>query len=118
MKKKFDYLDRLIGFAGNIILMTQKLPNEIAANILAKQIIRSGTSAALNFGETQGTITTKDYINKASICLKELRETEVNLKIMKHVKYANESREELLEECIELIKIAHTIIKNKQSAKV
>ena len=114
MTKKYDYLDRLIRFAGDIILLTKKLPNDIPGNVLSKQIIRSGTSAALNFGETQGTVTTKDYISKASICLKELRETEVNLKIMAHINYGNEEREQLLSECVELIKICSTIIKNKQ----
>ena len=114
MEKKYDYLDRLIAFAGNIILLTNKIPNDIPGDVLSKQIIRSATSTALNFGETQGTITTKYYIYKASICLKELRETEVNLKIMKHINYGEESRQELQNECVELIKICTTIIKNKQ----
>ena len=81
---------------------------------MSKQIIRSATSTALNFGEAQGTVTTKDYISKASICLKELRETEVNLKIMKHIHYGNEDRDQLMSECVELIKICRTIINNKQ----
>jgi len=114
MEKKFDYLDRLVAFAGDIILFTKKLPKDIPGEVLAKQIIRSATSVALNFGETQGTISTKDYIYKACIALKELRETEVNLKILAHIKYGDETRIKLHKECIELIKILKTIIKNKQ----
>ena len=114
MEKKFDYLDRLIAFAGDIILFTKKLPKDYPGEVLTKQIIRSATSTALNFGETQGAITTKDYIYRASICLKELRETEVNLKILKHINYGNEERGKLQKECVELIKICRTIINNKQ----
>ena len=46
------------------------------------QIMRSSGSSALNFGEAQGTNTDRDYINKASISLKELKESRVNLKIL------------------------------------
>ena len=116
MEKKYNYLDRLIAFAGNIILLTKKIPKDIPGNVLSKQIIRSATSSALNFGETQGTVTTKDYISKASICLKELKETEVNLKILKHINYGNDTRQELQNECVELIKICSTIIKNKRQS--
>lgn len=114
MEKKYDYLDRLIRFAGDVILMTKNLPTDMAANVLRNQIVRSASSAVLNFGETQGSISTKDYSNKASICLKELRETEVNLKILKHVNYGDDERDQLLIECVQLIKICRTIINNKQ----
>lgn len=114
MDKKFDYQDRLVAFAGDIILFTKNLPKDIPGEVLTKQIIRSATSVALNFGETQGTNSTKDYIHKATTALKELRETEVNLKILAHIKYGDETRNKLQNECIELIKILRTIIKNKQ----
>lgn len=113
--KKYDYLDRLIAFSGDVILMTQKFNSDISNKILSNQIIKSATSAALNFGETQGTITVKDYLSKASICLKELRETEVNLKIMKHIGLGGEQRDNLIRECEELIKICRAIINNKRN---
>lgn len=114
MEKKYDYLDRLIQFAGEAILFTKQLPKDDPGTILSKQLIRSATSAALNFGETQGASSQKDYINKASISLKELRETEVNLKILGHINYGNGRRLQLLSEYIELIKICKTIINNKK----
>ncbi len=52
---------------------------------------------------------------EARIALKELRETEVNLRIMRHVNYGSEQRDKLHEENIELIKILVTIIKNRQN---
>jgi four helix bundle protein len=45
--------DRLIQFAIDVILITKKIDNSFAAQHLAKQLIRSATSAALNYGEAQ-----------------------------------------------------------------
>lgn len=53
-----------------------------AGNHLAGQIIRSGTSPALNYGEAQSAESSKDFIHKMGICLKELRESFVCLKII------------------------------------
>ena len=53
-----------------------------AGNHLGGQIIRSGTSPALNYGEAQSAESTKDFIHKMGICLKELRETFVCLRIV------------------------------------
>lgn len=114
MQKKYDFLDRLIAFAGDVILMVESLPKNLTGKYLFDQIMRSSGSAALNFGETQGTGTTKDYLAKARISLKELRETEVNLKIMKHVNYGEKKRDQLHQENIELIKILTTIINNRK----
>ena len=112
--KKYDFLDRLISFAGDVILLVESIPNQAAGKYLFDQVMRSSGSAALNFGESQGTGTDKDYIHKTRIALKELRETEVNLRIMKHVNYGGERREVLHSENIELIKILTTIIKNRK----
>jgi len=114
MQKKYDFLDRLVAFAGDVILMVESLPKNTTRKYLFDQIMRSSGSAALNFGETQGTGSTKDYLAKARISLKELRETEVNLKIMKHVNYGDNKRDQLHQENIELIKILTTIINNRK----
>jgi len=77
-------------------------------------LLRSTGSSALNFGEAQGANTDKDYRNKASISLNELKESRVNLKILSKVDYGNASRRvELLDELEQLIRIIATIIKNK-----
>tara|TARA_R110001592_G_scaffold8657_1_gene47053 strand:+ start:1019 stop:1228 length:210 start_codon:yes stop_codon:yes gene_type:complete len=69
-------------------------------------LLRSTGSSALNFGEAQGANTDKDYINKASISLKEFKESRVNLKILSKVDYGNASRRvELLDELEQLIEL-------------
>ncbi len=113
--KKFDLEDRLVDFAANVALFCKDLPSDMTGHYYGNQLLRSGGSAALNFGEAQGTNTDKDYINKAGISLKELKESRVNLKILAKVNYGNESKKtHLLDEVEQLIKIIATIIKNKK----
>ena len=73
--------ERLIDFAVSIIQIADTVPKTHAGKHLAGQIVRSGTSPALNYGEAQAGESKKDFIHKMKICLKELRETIINLKI-------------------------------------
>ncbi len=77
-----DIEKRLIEFASRVIAMSEALPKSFAAQHLGAQIIRSATSPALNYGEAQGAESNADFIHKLKICLKELRETMVCLKII------------------------------------
>ena len=84
MKKdsKYDLQSRLVKFSALIILNVNSLKKNYASDHLAKQLIRSATSAALNYGEAQGAESKKDFIHKMRVCLKELRESQVNLQIL------------------------------------
>jgi len=62
------------------------MPNTKAGNHLSSQLIRSGTSAALNYGEAQSGESRKDFIHKIKVVLKELRETFVCLKVIHRAK--------------------------------
>ncbi|MCL6462237.1 four helix bundle protein [Flavobacterium micromati] len=79
---KQELENRLIDFAAMIIIAASKFEKNYAGSHLAGQIIRSGTSPALNYGEAQSAESNKDFIHKMGICLKELRETFVCLKII------------------------------------
>ncbi len=81
---KFYLEERLIWFGVKIIQLSEFLPNTIAGNHLNGQIVRSGTSPALNYGEAQSAESPKDFIHKMGICLKELRETFINIKMIKY----------------------------------
>jgi len=81
-ERKFDIEDRLIDFAVMIAEIVETLPNSKAANHIGGQMIRSGCSLALNYGEAQETESRKGFIHKMGICRKELRETKVILKII------------------------------------
>jgi len=77
-----DLETRLIEFASRILDMVETLPGSPAAKHLGGQILRSGTSPALNYGEAQAAESRDDFIHKMKVCLKELRETLVCLKLI------------------------------------
>ena len=80
--KNADLEKRLIDFSVLIIEIASNMPKSRAGNHMAGQIIRSGTSVSLNYGEVQGAESRKDFIHKMKIILKELRETFISLKII------------------------------------
>jgi four helix bundle protein len=90
---KFDLEERLIEFSVLIIEIANELSNTKAGNHLAGQIIRSGTSLSLNYGEAQSAESRRDFIHKMKIVLKELRETLIALKIIHRSKlHQNEAK--------------------------
>jgi four helix bundle protein len=111
--KKFDLTERLEDFAASIILLYDKKPMSYAADYLAKQLIRSSCSSALNYGEALGAGTDRDKINKLRICLKELRESMRNLNIQSKANlFSEETLSKLKDENDQLIRIIVTRIKN------
>ncbi|WP_348823883.1 four helix bundle protein [Flavobacterium aestuarii] len=87
---KQELENRLIDFAAAIIISASTFKANYAGNHLGGQIIRSGISPALNYGEAQSAESTKDFIHKMGICLKELRETFVCLKIVEKAKLSSD----------------------------
>ncbi len=112
-ENKYDLSERLEDFAARIILLYDKKPLSYAGDYLAKQLIRSSCSSALNYGEVLGAGTDKDKINKLRICLKELRECHRNLNIQTKAKlFSEDSLMCLKDENDQLIRIIVTRIKN------
>ena len=75
--------ERLIQFAIDVILVCKTIDNSFASEHLAKQLIRSATSVALNYAEAQSGESMRDFLHQLKICLKELRECLVNMRIQK-----------------------------------
>ena len=74
--------DRLITFSVLMITIAKELFGSEIGKILGRQLVRSGTSSALNYGEAQSAESRKDFIHKSKIVLKELRETSVAQRII------------------------------------
>ena len=93
MEKEYDLEERVIKFSVLIIDLVFEMPNSKAGNHLSGQLIRSGTSVSLNYGEAQGAESRKDFIHKMKIVLKELRESFVCIKIIQLSKlYRSENK--------------------------
>ncbi len=83
---KYDLEERLIEFSVFIIEIVNEMPSSKAGNHLSGQLVRSGTSVSLNYGEAQSAESKKDFIHKMKVILKELRETFICLKIIQRSK--------------------------------
>ena len=124
---KFDLEERLINFAVLIIEIANELPNTKVGNHLSGQLVRCGTSPALNYGEAQSGESRKDFIHKIKVVLKELRETFVCLKIIhraklhkseKKMQTALKENDELISIFVKSVETAQGNIRKKNLKKI
>ncbi|RAK25220.1 four helix bundle protein [Flavobacterium aquaticum] len=110
----FNLDERLVRFAGESIFFVRKLAKAYELEYYKNQLIRSSGSASLNYGESQGTITDKDYVFKLSLVVKELKESRNSLRVLNYIKEGEENeRNWLLSEVEELIAITSRMMLNK-----
>jgi len=102
-----DLEARLIDFSIRIIDLCQCCEFNEFTHHLSKQIVRSSSSSALNYGEAQSVESRADFAHKLSLVLKELRETNINLIIIDKsgICRQKESIADLLNESNELVAI-------------
>ncbi|MDE3182442.1 MAG: four helix bundle protein [Bacteroidota bacterium] len=115
-ERKYDLEDRLVDFAVMIIRITESLINTKAGNYIGGQLVRSGTSPALHYGEAQSAESRNDFIHKLKVLLKELRESRSSMKIIKKAPLIEnmEMIDKGMIECNELISI---FVKSIETAK-
>ena len=115
MAKGDDIEERLIDFAVRIINLCDNLPKTRAGNHIGGQLLRSGTAPAALYAEARGAESTKDFIHKLKLCLKELNESRVWLKIITNSKILPQAKlHNISQECDELCKIVNASIKTTQ----
>jgi len=78
----YDLEERLINYTCDMIDIVEALPKSRTGNYIASQMIRSRHSPTFNYGESQAAESSKDFIHKLSIVLKELKECRTALKII------------------------------------
>ncbi len=81
-KNKFDLEDRMVDFACMCLEVCDLLPNTRTGQNLEHQLSKSSTATALIYGEAQGAESRADFLHKMKMCLKEIKETRINLKII------------------------------------
>ncbi|HWX17224.1 MAG TPA: four helix bundle protein [Chthoniobacterales bacterium] len=112
---RFDLEDRLLAFSARIIQLVDALPNTRAANHLAGQLLRSGTSPYGNHGDVEATESRKDFVHKLKVCLKELKETRRWLRLINKAKMLpTQKMVSILDETEELIRIFFTSIRTAE----
>lgn len=108
-----DINKRTFDFALRIIKLCQFLNKNYVMenNILAKQLLRSGTSVGANVEEAQAGQSRSDFVHKMAIALKEARETNYWLRLLEASEMlSKEKLAELIKESDEIKKIIGAII--------
>ena len=112
---RFDLEERLLEFSSRIIRLVDALPNTRAANHIAGQLLRCGTSPLGNHGEVQAAESRKDFVHKLRICLKELKETRRWLRLLQHAGLVSKPKmQAILGETEELVRIFSTSIRTAE----
>jgi four helix bundle protein len=115
--RKYDLEDRFIDFTISISDIIDEIDNSKLGTNIAGQLIRSGSSPALNYGEAQAAESRKDFVHKLKIILKELKESRVCLKIIDRKPLVPDTRKliPIMNETEELIAIIYKSIETAKS---
>jgi four helix bundle protein len=80
--KKFDLEDRLVEYTCRMMDVVEALPATRSGNYIAAELIRSGYLPTISYGQAQHAASPKDFVQKMSIVLKELKECRTALKVI------------------------------------
>jgi four helix bundle protein len=93
-------------FARRIIRLYSSLPKETVAQVLGKQVLRSGTSIGANYREACRARSKAEFISKTGDCLKEADETLYWLELLQEESIVSQRKlSSLLDEADQLIAI-------------
>ena len=99
-------------FSIRIVNAYKYLTNDKKEFVLAKQLLRSGTSIGANVAEANGAISKAEFSAKISIAYKECLETKYWLSLLKDTGYIDEkSFKSIHEDAEEIAKISFSILK-------
>jgi len=108
-KKNNLILDKSFDFALRIIHI-YKLMIKQNEYVLSKQLLRSGTSISANVEEGVSAHSTKDFVARMIIALKEARETRYWLRLIQYGKFIEEDFPTYIKESEDVIHILTAII--------
>ena len=98
--------DKSKNFALRIVRLYQYLINDKKEFVLSKQILRSGTSIGANLAESECAMSSKDFLSKIYIALKECNESLYWLELLFETEYISEKQyQSLITDCNEIKRI-------------
>jgi four helix bundle protein len=118
MKDDKKIKERTYDFSINIIKLVIKLPKDTAGFVLGRQLVKSGTSIGANVEEATGAFSKDDFIFKMSIALKEARESNYWLRLIRDAGFMKEiDIKEILDESEHLKNILSAIVKTSKERR-
>lgn len=116
-KNDKDLRERTKAFALRIIRMFSSLPKSTGAQVLGRQVLRSGTSVGANYREAWRARSKAEFIAKVGDCLKELDETAYWLELLVDGSIVPQDKlNPLQDECNQLIAIFTTIARKSKAS--
>jgi len=108
--------DRTKKFAIRIVRLYVALPKSVEAQVMGRQLLRSGTSAGAHYREARRAKSDADLVNKIEGGLQELDETAYWLELLEETNIVPADRlKPLRDEADELIAIFVSIVKKVKS---
>jgi len=114
-----DLKERTRAFGLTVVRLYSSLPKATVAQVLGKQLLRSGTSVGAHYREAQRAKSTADFINKVEGALQELEETGYWLELIGDAEILPSGRlRPVTVEVEELTAILVTIVKSAKSRRL
>ena len=112
MKKSID-------FGARIVKIHRYLSETKHETIIARQIMRSGTSIGANANEAVYGVSQADFIAKLQISLKETAETEYWLRLLNLSGYIDDKQaQSLIDDCLEIKRILIASLKTAKKKRI
>jgi four helix bundle protein len=116
LKEPWELRDRTKSFALRIIRLYVALPKTAEAQVIGRQVLRSGTSIGAHYREASRARSDAEFVSKIGIALQELDETAYWLELLLEAEIVPAGRlEALQQETGELIAIFTTVVKKVKS---
>ena len=113
-----DLRERTKGFAILVVRFYSSLPKSIEAQVMGKQVLRSGTSVGANYREACRARSKAEFVAKVGDCLKELDESSYWFELLEETGTVPSAiLAPLQKECYELLAIFTTIAKKCKTAE-
>jgi four helix bundle protein len=114
--KKYDLEERTFEFAKRVRKFVRALSKTVANIEDGKQLIRSSGSVGANYIEANESFSKKDFVLRAKICRKEVKESRywLNLVDSSNDNLLEKERKELVQEATELMNIFGSIIRKSE----
>jgi four helix bundle protein len=101
-EKPYDLRERLFFFACVIVRIAQFLHTRgPVATALSHQVLKSGTSAGANYEEADDGSSPRDGLAKKKIVLRELKETNFRLRVLRRSGFLTEAQDPVVNESAE-----------------
>ena len=111
-KRNTDLEQRTFRFAVDVVKFLKSIKYSKENDVIKYQLAKAATSIGANYEEAQGAFSKEDFRYKTSICLKEAREANYWLRILREADIANSDKlKNLIQESYELKNIFGSIMK-------